>query len=51
VPAEFVDVPKDAMAAAMPAADAATGSRVAELLVEKVVRFVEYFAGRLGREI
>jgi creatinine amidohydrolase len=51
VPAEFVDVPKDSVAAAMPAADAATGSRVAELLVEKAVRFVDYFAGRIGREI
>ena len=43
VPAEFVDVPKDSVAAAMPLASAALGQVVADRLVEVAVRFVRHF--------
>jgi len=44
VPAEFSEVPKEAMAAALPLASAALGQVVAERLVEVAVRFVRHFA-------
>jgi len=49
VPVEFVDAPKEAMAAAMPVASAELGQVVAERLVEVAVRFVSHFAGQTAR--
>jgi len=45
VPAEFVDVPKDFLVAALRLASAELGHVVAERLVETAVRFVTHFAG------
>jgi creatinine amidohydrolase len=45
VPAEFGDVPNEAIRQAAPLADAALGARVAAQLVETGARFVRHFTG------